>query len=92
MTGSRLVLKLYVAGSSSKSTRAIVNAKAICDKHLKGFYDLEVIDLFQQPQRAKEDQVLAVPTLVKREPEPLRRFIGDLGNHAAIIAGLGISK
>jgi circadian clock protein KaiB len=83
-----VVLRLYVAGTSERSTRAIQNAKEICDEGLAGRYELEVIDIFQQPQLAKDDQILVVPVLVKKRPLPARRFIGDLSNRAVVLAGL----
>ncbi len=93
-TGSRatkkVVLRLYVAGSSSRSLRAIENAKAICDEHLAGSYELDVIDIFQQPKLAKDDQILAVPTLIKKLPLPLRRFIGDLSDRDVVLVGLDV--
>jgi circadian clock protein KaiB len=87
---SVVVLRLYVAGSSARSTRAIQNAKAICEEHLAGRYELEVIDIFQQPTLAKDDQILAVPTLIKKLPMPLRRFIGDLSDRKVILVGLDL--
>ncbi len=87
-----LVLRLYVAGTSSRSARAIQNAKQICDEHLAGRYELEVIDIFQQPHRAKDDQILAVPTLIKRLPAPLKRFIGDLSDRDVVLVGLDVKR
>lgn len=83
-------LRLYVAGSTPRSIRALKNIRAICERYLPGRYDLEVIDLYQQPQRASQDDVLAVPTLVRREPGPLRRIIGDLSNPGRVLMGLDI--
>ena len=88
----RYVLRLYVAGSSSKSLRAIKNARQICDEHLAGRYTLEVIDIFQQPALAKDDQIIAVPTLIKKLPAPLRRFIGDLSDRKVLIFGLDLKR
>jgi circadian clock protein KaiB len=88
----RLVLRLYVAGTSTKSMRAIQNAREICDNHLAGRYELDVIDIFQQPSLAKDDQILAVPTLIKKLPIPLRRFIGDLSNRDVVLVGLDIKQ
>ena len=85
-----LVLRLYVAGTSERSTRALLNAKQICEAHLAGRYELDVIDIFQQPSLAREDQILAVPTLVKRSPAPVKRIIGDLSNTDAVLVGLGL--
>jgi len=86
----KLVLRLYIAGTSARSMRAIENAKQICDEHLEGRYQLEVIDIFQQPKLAKDDQILAVPTLIKRLPLPLRRFIGDLSERDVVLVGLDV--
>lgn len=83
-----LELRLYVAGSSFRSTRAIQNAKEMCEKHFGGQYQLEVIDIFQQPERAKADNVLAVPVLIRRCPPPVRRFIGDLSDRPRVLDGL----
>ncbi len=83
-----LELRLYVAGSSFRSTRAIQNAKEMCETHFGGQYQLEVIDIFQQPERAKADNVLAVPVLIRRAPPPIRRFVGDLSNRPRVLDGL----
>ena len=85
-------LKLYVAGASGKSARAFKNLKAICDEHLDGLYEIEIIDLLTNPQLAKGDQILAVPTLIKRVPEPFRRIIGDLSNTERVLVGLNIKR
>ena len=85
-----VVLRLYIAGSSDRSMRAIQNAKEICDEHLAGAYQLEVIDIFQQPMLAKDDQILAVPTLIKRLPLPLRKIIGDLSDREGLLIGLDL--
>jgi circadian clock protein KaiB len=87
---SQFVLRLYIAGTSARSTRAIQNAKRICEEHLAERYALEVIDIFQQPKLAKDDQILAVPTLIKRLPLPLRRFIGDLSDRDLLLVGLDV--
>jgi circadian clock protein KaiB len=84
------VLRLYVAGSLASSTRAIQNARLLCDEHLAGRYSLEVIDILQQPALAKHDQILAVPTLIKKLPIPMRRFIGDLSNQDLVLVGLDL--
>lgn len=88
----RVTLRLYIAGSSTRSTRAIQNAKEICDENLAGSYELEVIDIFQQPTLAKDDQILAVPTLIKKLPLPLRRVIGDLSNRDVVLVGLDLKR
>src|SRR5665213_3617119 len=92
-SGSRLekyVLRLYVSGSTSKSALAVENIKRICEQHLKNRYDLEVIDIYQQPNLARDEQIVALPTLVKRSPLPLRRLIGDLSNHKRVLIGLDL--
>jgi len=86
------VFRLYVAGTSERSARAIQNAKQICDEYLPGRYELEVIDIFQQTSRAREDQVVAVPTLIKKLPVPLKRFIGDLSNRDVVLVGLDVKR
>ena len=73
-------LRLYVAGQTTKSITAFANLKRICEQHLKGQYNIEVVDLLKQPQLAKGDQILALPTLVRRLPEPIKKIIGDLSN------------
>ena len=91
-TATKLTLRLYIAGSSDRSTRAIQNAKEILEEHLAGSYELDVIDIFKQPTLAKDDQILAVPTLIKKLPLPLRRFIGDLSNRDVVLVGLDIKR
>jgi circadian clock protein KaiB len=86
------VLRLYVAGQTPKSVDAITNIKRICEEYLKGRYDLEVIDLYQQPQLAQGEQIIAVPTLIKRLPPPLRRIIGDLSSTYRVLVGLDLKK
>ena len=75
---------------TSRSTRAIANIKEICEEHLKGRYDLRVIDIYQQPVLAKGEQIIAVPTLIKKLPPPLRRLIGDLSDRKRVLIGLDI--
>ena len=87
---SHYILKLYVAGQSPKSVNAIANMKKICEENLHGRYELEVIDLYQQPQLAQGDQIVAVPTLIKKLPPPLRRIIGDLSDTERVLVGLDI--
>ena len=84
------VLRLYVSGSTSKSALAVENIKRICEQHLKNRYDLEVIDIYQQPKLAREEQIVAVPTLIKRFPPPLRRLIGDLSDRRKVLFGLDL--
>jgi circadian clock protein KaiB len=83
-------LRLYVAGQSSKSITAFANLKKICEEHLEGQFSLEVIDLLVNPQLAKGDQILAVPTLVRKIPEPMKKIIGDLSNTERVLVGLDI--
>ncbi len=86
------VLCLYVAGQSPKSVDAISNIKKICEEHLKGRYELQVIDLYQQPQLAHGEQIIALPTLMKKLPPPLRRIIGDMSNTERLLIGLDLRK
>ena len=81
-------LRLYVAGQSPKSVAAFANLKRLCEEHLPGRYSIEVIDLIKQPQLAAGDQIVAIPTLVRRLPEPLRRIVGDLSNTERTLVGL----
>jgi circadian clock protein KaiB len=83
-------LRLYVAGQTPKSMTAFANLKRICAAHLEGRYSLEVIDLLEHPQLAKGDQILAVPTLVRKLPEPVKKIIGDLSNTDRVLVGLDI--
>jgi len=83
-------LRLYVIGTSPQSIRAISNIKNICEEHLQGRYELEVIDLYQQPQLAQGEQIIASPTLIKKLPLPLRRVIGDMSNEERVLVGLDL--
>lgn len=83
-------LRLYVAGANPKSLRAFANLKRICEEQLAGSYHIEVIDLLERPQLAKDDQIIAVPTLVRKLPEPLRKIIGDLSDTSQVLVGLQI--
>jgi len=83
-------LRLYVAGQTQKSITAFANLKKICEDHLAGKYRIEVIDLLKNPQLAKGDQIIAIPTLVRKLPEPLKRIIGDLANTERVLVGLDI--
>jgi circadian clock protein KaiB len=87
---AKYVLRLYVSGSTSKSALAVENIKRICELHLKNRYDLEVIDIYQQPNLARDEQIVAVPTLVKRSPLPQRRLIGDLSNPKRVLIHLDL--
>lgn len=84
------VLKLYVAGQTPKSLMAFANLKIICEEHLAGRYQIEVIDLLENPQLARGDQILAIPTLVRQLPEPMRKIIGDLSNTQRVLIGLDL--
>ena len=86
----KYLLRLYIAGATPKSTQAIVNIKKICEEHLKGRYELEVIDIYQQPTLAKGEQIIAAPTLVKKLPLPLRKFIGSMADMERILVGLDL--
>jgi circadian clock protein KaiB len=83
-------LRLYVAGTTPRSVLAFSNLKKICEEHLHGAYSIEVIDLLKNPQLAKGDQILAVPTLVRKLPEPVRKIIGDLSNMERVLVGLDL--
>jgi circadian clock protein KaiB len=84
------LLRLYVTGVTPKSMRAIANIKAICEEHLQGRYSLEVIDVYQQPELAQGDNIIAMPTLVKQLPTPLRRLVGDLSKREKVLLGLDL--
>lgn len=86
----KYLLRLYITGATPRSTRAIMNVKKICEEHLKGRYELEVIDIYQQPVLAKGEQIIAAPTLLKKLPLPLRKFIGDMSNAERILVGLDL--
>lgn len=90
VASSHYVLRLYVAGQSPKSVNAIANIKRICEENLQGRYELEVIDLYQQPQLAQGEQIIAVPTLIRKLPIPLRRIIGDMSNTERVLVGLDL--
>jgi circadian clock protein KaiB len=85
-----LQLRLYVAGHTPKSMTALKNLKNICEEHLHGMYELEVVDLLKQPQLARGDQILAIPTLVRRLPVPVKKIIGDLSNTERVLVGLDV--
>ena len=86
------VLKLYITGSTPRSTRAIENLRRICERHLSGRYRLEIVDIYAHPEAAREGQVIAAPTLVRLTPEPLRRIIGDLGDEDRVLLGLELPR
>ena len=81
-------LRLYVAGQSPKSLHAFANLKELCEAHLAGHYEIEIVDLAEHPSLARRDDILAIPTLVRRLPEPLRKIIGDLSNTERVLVGL----
>ena len=83
-------LRLYVAGQTPKSMAAFTNLKDICENHLKGKYEIEVIDLLENPKLAKGDQIFAIPTLVRKLPQPIRKMIGDLSNEEKVLVGLNL--
>ena len=85
------VLKLYITGMTPRSTEAISSIKTICEEHLQGRYSLEVIDIYQHPSLAGDEQIIAVPTLIKRLPEPLRRLVGNLSKEDRVLMGLDLS-
>ena len=87
---AKYLLRLYVSGSTLKSSRAVENIKRVCEQHLKNRYDLEVIDIYQQAKLARDQQIVAAPTLIKRLPLPLRRLIGDMSNQEKVLFGLDL--
>lgn len=86
------VLRLYVTGRTPRSGRAIANLKRICEQFLRGRYKLDVVDLYQQPELAKDQQIIAAPTLVKELPEPVRRILGDMSDENRVLAGLDVRR
>ncbi len=86
----RYVLRLFIAGSSPSSAQAVARLHALCDQYLEGQYDLEIVDVHQQPGRAREDDIFAIPTLLKELPVPLRRIIGDLSDEGRVLVALGV--
>jgi circadian clock protein KaiB len=86
----KYVLRLYVAGMNSQSSQAIQNITRICEEHLKGRYDLQIIDIYQQPAIAQSEQIIAAPTLIKKLPLPLRKFIGNMADNGRILIGLDL--
>jgi circadian clock protein KaiB len=88
--GARFVLRLYVTGTTARSMRAIANIGRLCEQNLAGRYDLEVVDLYQQPELAAREQLVAAPTLVKKLPLPLRRLVGDFSDQERVLAGLDL--
>lgn len=91
MTASeKYVLRLYVTGLTPRSTRAIKSVREVCEQHLAGHYDLEIIDVYQSPERITQDQIVAIPTLVKCTPIPTRLMVGDMSNRERLLTGLGL--
>lgn len=90
MTDEMFDLRLYVAGQTPKAVRAFANLRKICDEHLAGRYRIEVIDLLEDPQLGRGDQILALPTLVRRLPSPIKKIIGDLSNTERVLVGLDL--
>ena len=86
------VLRLYVTGMTPRSIRAVENVRAICEEHLQGRYDLEVIDIYQQPTLAEGEQIIATPTLIKKLPLPLRKVIGDMSSTERVLLGLDLQR
>lgn len=86
----RYVLRLFIAGTTPSSSKAVENLRSICEEHLKDRYELSVIDVFQQPGLAKDEQIIAVPTLIKKVPAPVRRIVGDLSNEHRVLVGLDL--
>lgn len=86
----RYVLRLYITGMTPNSKKAVENIKKICEEHLAGRYNLQVIDIYQQPSLAEGEQIIAAPTLVKIQPAPLKRLIGDMSDTEKVLSGLGI--
>jgi len=89
---ARCVLRLYVAGNTPQSTRAIRNLKAICETNLPGRYALTVVDLYAEPKRAREEQIIVAPTLIRQSPLPVRRVVGDLSNTERVLAALDLAQ
>ena len=87
---ARYLLRLYVTGTTARSMRAIQNVRRICEEHLQGLYDLEVVDIYKNLPLARGDQIIAAPTLIKRLPAPLRRLIGDMSDEQRVLVGLDI--
>jgi circadian clock protein KaiB len=91
-TGKTWSLRLYVAGQTPKSLEAFANLKKICEEHLRGCYDIEVIDLQENPHLARQDQILAIPTLIRKLPEPIKKIIGTLADTERVLVGLDIRE
>jgi circadian clock protein KaiB len=90
IASEKYLLRLYVPGLTPRSTRAIKIIREVCERHLRSQYELEVIDVYQMPERIRMDDVVAIPTLVKVKPGPVRRIVGDMTNRERLLAGLGL--
>jgi circadian clock protein KaiB len=90
-SGQRFVLRLFVTGNTVRSSQAVANVRALCEEYLPGRYNLEVIDIYQQPKEAAKDQIIAAPTLIKELPAPVKRLIGDLSNRDKVLVGLNLA-
>jgi circadian clock protein KaiB len=89
---AKYVLRLYITGMTPKSTRAITNVRKLCEQYLKGCYELEVVDIYQQPKLAKGEQIIATPTLIKKLPLPLRKLIGDMSDVERFLVGIDLKQ
>jgi len=92
LTEAEYLLHLYITGATPNSMRAVRNIKEICEKYLAGRYELLIIDIYQQPQLARQEQIVAAPTLIRQRPLPRRQLVGDLSNRAAVLISLGIPQ
>jgi circadian clock protein KaiB len=92
LSKDKYILRLYITGTTHRSALAITNLKKICEEYLEGRYELEVIDLYQMPSLAQDDQIIAAPTLIKKLPLPFRRIIGDMSNKEKVLIGLNLIK
>ncbi len=92
LTKKNYVLRLYVTGTTPQSIRAIANVRNICEKYLHGYYRLDIIDLYQEPELAQEEQIIAAPTLIKQLPHPMRRILGDMSKTERVLVGLGLRE
>ena len=89
---SRYILRLFVTGQTRRSMRAVENVRQICERHLKDRYDLEIVDIYQQPELAARHQLIAAPTLIKEMPLPIRRLVGDMSDNARVLSGLHLAR
>ena len=87
---TKYILRLYITGMTPKSTRAIDNVQSLCEKYLEGFYELKIIDIYQHPKLAKDNQIIATPTLIKQFPLPIRRLIGDMSDTERCLVGIDL--